>query len=93
MPSIRAELKMEGRSVHAAATEFARSPVRMRRLVRKTAVVPEAVQPRIDVTATDVSSLHDVRCGRFILERLDRCESATVSETIHFLNEARLDIV
>lgn len=47
MPLIQAVQKTEHRSVHAAATEFARSHVRMRRLVREIAV---EVRPHIDVT-------------------------------------------
>ena len=53
---------MGSRSVHAAGTEFARSLVRMRRLVRETAEVAEAVLPCIDVNVTNVSSLGAVRC-------------------------------
>ena len=60
MPSIRAKLKMRGRSVHAAGTEFARSLVRMRRLVRETAVA-EPVQPLIDIDCYQSEQLKAVR--------------------------------
>ena len=51
MPSTQAELKTGGRFVHDVGTAFARSLVKMRRLVRETAVEAAAVQPRTDVTS------------------------------------------
>ena len=59
MPSTRAELKTVDRSVRDVETVFARSHVRMRRLVHGTVVVAVAVRPRIDLTAETI--------GRFIL--------------------------
>jgi hypothetical protein len=64
MPSTQVELKTVDRSVHDVATVFARSHVRMRRLVHGTVVVAVAVRPCIDLTADDtISSLADsFRC-------------------------------
>lgn len=58
---------MGDHSVHVAATGFALSHARMRKLVRETAVVAAGVRPRIDVTFGMSSLSSPARNGRFIL--------------------------
>lgn len=62
MSSTQVELKTVDRSVHDVGTVFARSHVRMRRLVHGIVVVA-VVRPRTDLTADDANS----SLGRFIL--------------------------